>query len=177
MSAVLDRPALDLFPRQMRFVQDTSTYVAAIGGIGSGKTFVGAAKVISRLQRRELGIVCAPTYKMLRDATQRTLFGMLRDLGIPFEFNKGDNHLVIPSTGHEIIFRSLDDPDNVRGPNAAYLWIDEAAYISAEAWRVVRGRVRIGDRQQRWITTTPKGRNWVWAVSYTHLTLPTIYSV
>lgn len=156
------RSTLALFPRQMRFVEDPARYPAAIGGIGSGKTFVGSAKVVPRLKRPEYGLVCAPTYKMLRDATQRTLFEMLRMLGVPYEYNKTDNHLTIPATGHEIIFRSLDDPDNLRGPNVAYAWIDEAAYISAEAWRVVKGRVRVGDRQQAWITGTPKGRNWIW---------------
>ena len=153
---------LSLFPRQRRFVQDPARYPAAIGGIGSGKTFVGAAKVTSRIGRPEFGLVCAPTYKMLRDATQRTLFEMLKDLGIQYQHHKGDNHLVIPSTGHEIIFRSLDDPDNLRGPNVAYTWVDEAAYISAEAWRIVKGRTRVGDKQQAWITGTPKGRNWIW---------------
>lgn len=162
-TAVLEAPnTLSLFPRQMRFVQDGSRYPAAIGGIGSGKTFVGAAKTVSRVAREEFGLVCAPTYKMLRDATQRTLFEMLRNLGIQFEHHKGDNHLTIPSTGHEIIFRSLDDPDNLRGPNVAYTWVDEAAYISAEAWRIVKGRTRVGDKQQAWITGTPKGRNWIW---------------
>jgi PBSX family phage terminase large subunit len=156
------RRTLALFPRQRRFVQDTARYPASIGGIGSGKTFVGAAKVISRINRKELGLVCAPTYKILRDATQRTLFEMLRELGVEYQFNKGDNHLTVPATGHEIIFRSLDDPDNLRGPNVSYAWIDEAAYISADAWRVVKGRTRVGDLQQAWITGTPKGRNWIW---------------
>lgn len=162
MATAERRTTLALFPRQKRFVEDTARYPAAIGGIGSGKTFVGAAKVLPRLNRREFGLVCAPTYKMLRDATQRTLFTMLGDLGIPYEHHKGDNHLLIPSTGHEIIFRSLDDPDNLRGPNVAYTWVDEAAYISAEAWRIVKGRTRVGDLQQAWITGTPKGRNWIW---------------
>lgn len=153
---------LDLFPRQMRFVRDESRYPAAIGGIGSGKTFVGAAKVVSRLNRKELGLVCAPTYPMLRDATQRTLFGMIRDLGIQVEYNKSEKLLTIPSSGHEIIFRSLDDPDNMRGPNVNYSWIDEAAYVSSAAWQVIKGRTRVGDLQQAWITTTPKGRNWIW---------------
>lgn len=162
MSAVTAAPQLSLFPRQMRFVTDESRYPAAIGGIGSGKTFVGAAKTIARLGRQEFGLICAPTYKMLRDATQRTLFEMMRNLGIEFEHHKGDNHVTIPSTGHEIIFRSLDDPDNLRGPNVAYTWVDEAAYISAEAWRIVKGRTRVGDLQQAWITGTPKGRNWIW---------------
>lgn len=146
----------------MRFVTDPARYPAAIGGIGSGKTFVGAAKTIARMGRKEFGLICAPTYKMLRDATQRTLFEMMRNLGIEFEHHKGDNHVTIPSTGHEIIFRSLDDPDNLRGPNVAYTWVDEAAYISAEAWRIVKGRPRVGDLQQAWITGTPKGRNWIW---------------
>lgn len=162
MSSVATAPQLSLFPRQMRFVTDTARYPAAIGGIGSGKTFVGAAKTIARLGRQEFGLICAPTYKMLRDATQRTLFEMMRNLGIDFEHHKGDNHVTIPSTGHEIIFRSLDDPDNLRGPNVAYTWVDEAAYISAEAWRIVKGRTRVGDLQQAWITGTPKGRNWIW---------------
>lgn len=154
---------LSLFPRQLKFVKDPDRFPAAIGGIGSGKTFVGSAKTISRIGRKELGLVCAPTYKMLRDSTQRTLFEMLGELGIPFNFSKTDNHAYFPYTGHEILFRSLDDPDNLRGPNVAYAWVDEAAYVSAKAWRVVKGRVRAGDLQQAWITTTPKGRNWVWA--------------
>lgn len=161
--ATMDRAvAVNLFPRQLRFVEDSARYPAAIGGIGSGKTFVGAAKVISRLNRQELGLICAPTYPMLRDATQRTLFTMMRDIGIPFEYHKGDKTLLVPSYGHEIIFRSLDDPDNMRGPNVNYSWIDEAAYVSADAWRIVKGRTRVGDYQQAWITGTPKGRNWIW---------------
>lgn len=153
---------IHLFPRQRRFVEDRARYPAAIGGIGSGKTFVGAAKVLSRISREELGLVMAPTYKMLRDATQRTLFGMFRMYGVSFEFTKGENHVRIPQTGHEILFRSLDDPDNLRGPNVAYSWVDEAAYITGEAWRIVKGRTRVGDQQQAWITGTPKGRNWIW---------------
>lgn len=153
---------LKLFPRQMRFVKDAQRYPAAVGGIGSGKTFVGAAKLISRLHRREVGLVCAPTYRMLQDSTQRTLFEMLAELGVKYQYNKTDKHLTLVSTGHEILFRSLDEPDNIRGPNVAYAWVDEAAFITAEAWRIVKGRVRVGDLQQAWITTTPKGRNWIY---------------
>lgn len=153
---------MSLMPRQLGFVKDSTRYPAAIGGIGSGKTYVGAAKVISRIAKPELGLICAPTYKMLRDATQRTLFKMLRDLDIQFYHNKSENLLTIPATGHEILFRSLDDPDNLRGPNVYYAWVDEAPYVTQRAWRVVKGRVRVGDHQQAWITGTPKGRNWVY---------------
>lgn len=151
-----------LFPRQKRFVLDPARFPAYVGGIGSGKSFAGAAKVISRMGNRELGLVAAPTYPMLRDATQRTLLRMLDDLGVSYEFRKGENALTIPSTGHEIIFRSLDNPETLRGPNLDYAYVDEASLIEPAAWAIVKGRVRVGQRPQAWITCTPKGRNWVW---------------
>lgn len=151
-----------LFPRQMRFVRDPARFPAYVGGIGSGKTFAGACKVIARLERKELGLVAAPTYSMLRDATQRTLLALLDDLGITYEFRKGENALTIPASGHEIIFRSLDNPENLRGPNLDYAWVDEGSLIDRMAWMVVKGRVRVGFNPQAWLTCTPKGRNYVW---------------
>lgn len=151
-----------LFPRQMRFVRDPARFPAYVGGIGSGKTFAGACKVIARLERKELGLVAAPTYSMLRDATQRTLLALMDDLGITYEFRKGENALTIPASGHEIIFRSLDNPENLRGPNLDYAWVDEGSLIDRMAWLVVKGRVRVGFNPQAWLTCTPKGRNYVW---------------
>jgi len=153
---------IDLFPRQKRFVLDPARFPAYVGGIGSGKSFAGAAKVISRIARKELGMVAAPTYPMLRDATQRTLFAMLDDLGVGYEYRKTENQLVIPSSGHEILFRSLDNPETLRGPNLDYVWVDEGSLVEREAWNVVKGRVRVGSHPQAWVTCTPKGRNWVW---------------
>lgn len=151
-----------LFPRQMRFVRDPARFPAYVGGIGSGKTFAGACKVIARTERKELGLVAAPTYSMLRDATQRTLLALMDDLGITYEFRKGENALTIPASGHEIIFRSLDNPENLRGPNLDYAWVDEGSLIDRMAWLVVKGRVRVGFNPQAWLTCTPKGRNYVW---------------
>jgi PBSX family phage terminase large subunit len=163
VAAVADtKPPILLFPRQMRFVRDTRPYPAYIGGIGSGKSFAGAAKVIARLSRKELGMIAAPTYPMLRDATRRTLTDMLETFGIEYELHKTENVITINRTGHEILCRSLDNPDTLRGPNLAYAWVDEGALIDREGWRVVKGRVRDGDNPQAWITSTPKGRNYLW---------------
>jgi phage terminase large subunit len=155
-------PPVLLFPRQMRFVRDERPYPAYVGGIGSGKSFAGAAKVVSRLGRKELGMIAAPTYPMLRDATRRTLLEMLDLFGVPYDLHKSENIITILSSGHEILCRSLDNPDTLRGPNLDYAWIDEGGLIDREGWRVVKGRVRSGDNPQAWITTTPKGRNYLW---------------
>ncbi len=152
---------LRLFPRQMRFVQNAAKYPAYIGGIGSGKSFAGGAKVISRLDRTEIGLIAAPTYQMLRDSTLEGFFRLLNDLGIPYEHVKSENTITFPN-GHKILCRSLEDPDKARGPNLDYAWIDEAGYVAAKGWQIVKGRVRVGANPQAWITSTPKGRNWIW---------------
>jgi len=157
------RPAneLRLFPRQMRFVKNAAPFPAYIGGLGSGKSFAGGVKVIARLGRKELGMIAAPTYQMLRDSTLRGFTGLLDQLEIPYDHQKSENVISFTS-GHEILCRSLDDPTKVRGPNLDYAWIDEAGYVTAEAWQVVKGRVRVGVLPQAWTTSTPKGRNWMW---------------
>lgn len=145
----------------MRFVKSAAPYPAYIGGIGSGKSFAGSAKVISRIGKREIGMIAAPTYPMLRDSTLEGFFTLLESLGIPYDYLRSDNTITFAS-GHKILCRSLDDPDRVRGPNLNYVWGDEAAYFSPEAWQIIKGRVRVGDQPQAWITGTPKGRNWIW---------------
>lgn len=152
---------LRLFPRQLRFVRSVAPYPAYIGGIGSGKSFAGGAKVISRLGRRELGGIFAPTYPMLRDSTLEGFFRLLTDLGVPYEHHKSENTVTFPN-GHKIICRSLEDPDKARGPNLDYAWVDEVGYVSRLGWQVVKGRVRVGVQPQAWATGTPKGRDWQW---------------
>src|SRR6478609_7616145 len=146
----------------MRFVKSQAPFPAYIGGIGSGKSFAGAAKVLTRIDRKGIGMICAPTYPMLRDSTLRTMLEMLDTLGVPHTHLKSDNIITILDSGHEILCRSLDNPDGLRGPNLEYAWIDEGCYVSRDAGNIVKGRVRVGPLPQTWLTSTPKGRNWVW---------------
>lgn len=79
-------------------------------------------------------------------------------------FNRSDYELKL-TNGSEILFRSLDNYDSVRGIEVAYVWIDEANLISVKAWRVVIGRMRQpGFAHRSWITTTPRGKtdNWLY---------------
>jgi len=65
--------------------------------------------------------------------------------------------------GAEILFRSADEPDRLRGPNANWAWIDEAGLCPAGTWDIVIGRLRAdGQAGPCFITTTPKGRNWLY---------------
>lgn len=59
-----------------------------------------------------------------------------------------------------IQFRSLDNPDNVRGKTADVVVIDEAGDVMPGAWYEVFRPMLIDTNGVAWIIGTPKGRNW-----------------
>ena len=141
---------------QMRFWQSAARWRAFVGGVGSGKTRAGAMEVL-RQPAGSLGMIVAPTYPMLRDATMRTFFEVARP--VIESFNKTEG-LAVLADGKEVLFRSADNPDSLRGPNLGWFWLDEAALMQEEVWDVMIGRLRLGPGRA-WLTTTPRGFNWV----------------
>ncbi len=89
-----------------------------------------------------MGLVGAPTYPMLRDATQRTLFEILDVEEIGYVYHKQENKLTIDDNGSSIIFRTLDNPDRLRGPNLAWFGVDELTYCKWSGWEKLEGRLR-----------------------------------
>lgn len=151
---------IELYGPQHDFVACEDRFTAFIGGVGSGKTYGGTVKAIGQMQRPTLGLVVAPTYPMLRDATLRTF----TEITEPWmtDFHKAEMRAEM-ITGAEVLFRSADTPDRLRGPNLHWAWIDEGALCPDQTWEIVIGRLRAeGGAGPCWITTTPKGRNWVY---------------
>lgn len=147
----------DAIPAQVAFWQDAAPVRAFVGGVGSGKTFAGALACLM-MPAGTVGLVAAPTYPMLRDATQRTFFEICPPELIQ-QHHKSEQRTEL-ATGTTILWRSTDNPDRLRGPNLAWLWADEAAYMTETAWRVLVSRLRKRPAKA-WITTTPRGHNWL----------------
>lgn len=148
---------------QRAFVEDPHPYLLFVGGVGSGKTYAGAVRAMHRFGATaapSLGLVVSPSYPMLRDATWRTA---LEVWGPLIERVVGNEMRLVLATGDEVIFRSADDPERLRGPNAAWAWIDEAALCHPDTWPITIGRLRQhGELGECWMTTTPRGMNWVY---------------
>lgn len=148
---------------QWAFWQSPSKYRLFLGGVGSGKTRAGAVEVL-RMPPGSRGMVVAPTYKILEDATLESFLEVAGDIPGPFisAFNRQKNKMWLRN-GTTILWRSADRPDGLRGPNMGWIWADEAAYLKEEAWKVLVGRLRhpVGP-WKAWVTTTPKGKNWIW---------------
>ncbi len=154
---------IKLYPQQADFFECEDTYTMFVAGIGSGKSFVGALKAIKESTQNSLGMIIAPSFKMLGDSTLRTVKDLIGEENL--SLNKTSMTGILPN-GAEILFRSADDPESLRGPNLNWAWIDEGGLTPKETWLITIGRMRADGRSGKvWVTTTPRGRkNWVYEV-------------
>lgn len=144
-----------------------NTDVLFSGGRGSGKTTAGAIQAILEAveyQPGERGIVIAPTYQMLKDATMFEFFKWLPRQYV-LNFNRTE-HVLTMTNGSEVVFRSADNPDSLRGPNRAWLWMDEARNLrTRDAYDIASAQLR--PTRKLWITTTPGGIfHWLYGLFY-----------
>ncbi|MFB3777244.1 MAG: terminase large subunit domain-containing protein [Bryobacteraceae bacterium] len=153
-------------PSQQRFHASTARFKGFSGPVGSGKSQALCQEAIrlSYLNPGRSGLLGAPTYPMLRDATQSTLFEILGQSRIPHDYHKAENILVLCDTRSRIIFRPVDDYERLRGTNLAWFGLDELTYTAEEAWLRLEGRLRDpkAKRLCGFAVWTPKGFDWVY---------------
>jgi hypothetical protein len=153
-------------PSQKRFHDCRARFKGFSGPIGSGKSqaLCHEAIKLAYLNQGRMGLIGAPTYPMLRDSTQATLFEILESSRIPFEHNKAENVLTITDTGSRMVFRAVDDFERLRGTNLAWFGVDELTYAPDAAWLRLEGRLRDprATRLCGFAVWTPKGYDWVY---------------
>ena len=153
---------IDVYQTQEAFIFDENHFAAFIGGRGAGKTVSGAIKAMPYLTKPGMGIVAAPTYTMLQG--RALAYGPRHLEAADRDINRADMRMVTHA-GHEVLFRSADDPNKLRGPSASWAWIDEACMCPSDTWPVLLGVLREGGRMgQCWVTSTPRGFDWVFDV-------------
>ena len=135
-----------------------------LAGRGWGKTRTGAQDIVSYAMRNA-GTICAvvaPTLGDLRRTCIEGPSGVISCLPkecISGETKSGWNSQTGEITlwnGSKIIGFSADTPDRLRGPQYHRVWCDElAAWRYEEAFDQLLFGLRLGDRPQMVITTTP----------------------
>jgi hypothetical protein len=156
----------DPLPSQKKFHDSAARFKGFSGPIGSGKSQAVCQEAIrlSYLNPGRLGLLGAPTYPMLRDATQAALFEILDGNKIPFDHSKAENTLIMRDTRSKILFRPMDEFERLRGTNLAWFGLDELTYTQEEAWLRLEGRLRDpkAKRLCGFAAWTPKGYDWVY---------------
>ena len=79
-------------------------------------------------------------------------------LGVPTQFNRSENRVTLVRSGAEILFRSADSPDHLRGPNLSGVCLDEASIVGRDVYDILIGRLRQkGEQGFLRACFTPKG--------------------
>lgn len=158
---------IQLLPHQWKFLTSQSKYLLLLGGVGSGKTFIGSHYAISCINNypKALGGIFANTHKQLLNSTLSAAFTEFEKLGLRYNYNQ--NRGILSVENALLICSSLENFDALRGIEIGYAWMDECAYSKREAFEMLMGRLRDknGPLQMR-LTTTPKGFNWLYDYFY-----------
>jgi hypothetical protein len=100
----------------------------------------------------------SPVYSQT-SKVQKELFNAIQGSGLVKTCNMSSNEMSLHN-GTEIIFRSAERYDNIRGGTYDYAIIDEAAFMKDEAWKeAIRPTLLVRGKKVLFIST-PKGRNW-----------------
>ncbi|MBK9122821.1 MAG: hypothetical protein IPM16_06825 [Chloroflexi bacterium] len=163
------RIPITLHHKQLQFVTASERFLAVVTGIGWGKSYAlcvrAALAAYGIVGKRHIptpntGVITAPTFPMLRDATLTTFMSLFEPLVA--DFNKAEMKAVLHN-GSTILFRSASNPEKLRGPNISWWAGDEAALYTRMVFRIMIGRLREnGIAGYAFIATTPKGRDWIY---------------
>ncbi|MGA3016346.1 MAG: phage terminase large subunit [Bryobacteraceae bacterium] len=153
-------------PSQKAFHECGARFKGFSGPVGSGKSQALCQEAIRLAYQNpgRMGLLGAPTYSMLRDATQTALFEILGETEIPYEHNKSESIVILRDSKSKILFRSMDDYERLRGTNLAWFGLDELTYTAEEAWNRMESRLRDpkAPRLCGFAAWTPKGYDWVY---------------
>jgi predicted phage terminase large subunit-like protein len=149
--------------KQCEFRHSTSWVRGFVAGRGSGKTVVGAIDVLARSVDGDPWMSVSPTFSMIHETTLPTFVEVARRLDLFVRlvkspvprctFRASDGGMA------DIVFRSGEDPERLRGPNKAGLWIDEASICKPDTFKIGIGTLRHRGRMGPVILTfTPRGR-------------------
>ena len=159
---------------------------AYVGGLGSGKTFALIARGLQLSTQAKnsfwgpRGCIAAINYPVLKDVVLPLFFEMVDGTDMLLDYIKSEKKaLLVPTNDQgvpdrrlvkkngegasEVLFRSLDQPNWMRGLELSWFGIDEGRHVTGEAWDILYGRLRQRGYDHRgWVCSTPNGYDWMW---------------
>jgi len=154
----------DMLPAQREWWELDNFIPLLVGGMGAGKTYIGALQslYLSNVNRGLPGQYISPSYQMARRTIEATLIDVMDRSGIQYNFNKTIHEFRIHSWDGIIWIGSGDDPNSLRGPNLAWVGIDEPFVQDEMVMNIAISRVRhpAATLSKIFLTGTPEELNW-----------------
>ena len=161
---------LELSHPQHVFLNELNTkFRAYVGGLGSGKTYVGCLDLLLFAIKHpgtKQGYF-GPSYPSIRDIFYPTIEEAAESIGVNVTIKLADKEVILRRNGENIgtiICRSMDRPASIIGFKIARALVDEidtmALDKATEAWRKIIARMRLkipGVVNGIGVTCTPEG--------------------
>ncbi len=167
---VINKIRNNLLPHQEKFCEDTEhRKLALVCGFGAGKTYALVSKsfMLAAMNVGHISAVFEPTSPMLRDILMRTMNDLLEEWEIPYTFRASplpEYVLSFQEGSHTILLRTILTYQRLRGQNLCAVGFDEADTVpkrdAEQAMNMALARLRSGNIQQFYATTTPEGHSW-----------------
>ena len=141
-----------------------------VGGRQGGKTYSGARETLKHIykynRKPNLGWIISPTYPMscVVEREFENAAGWYENGGLILKKLASQRaYLLHPPAGQDVPFRieikTAENPDRLRGAGLGFIWMDEAAMMSEEVYKILLGTI-LATKGVIFMTSTPRGHNW-----------------
>lgn len=166
-------PSFRLGEKQKELYWDDRRFIAYIGGRGTGKSTAACMRILGMIQRGEIApggriLIIGPDYTQLMDGTVKTFDYWFDMAGLIIHKVNGNKPMRMLKGNIEVLCRSAMNPDQTRSKECQVVWLDEAAQMDEGMFTLTNANIRpTGIRTedtiyQTIISSTPRGRNWLW---------------
>jgi len=128
--------------------------------------------ILLRARHEDPYMVVSPSYRVMLETTWDVFCKTARELGVLIRAVQSPiprvHFRTLDGGMANVVFRSGEDPETLRGPTKAGLWIDEASIQKEEVFLLALPVLRYrGAMGKLTLTFTPKGRrHWTYGVFY-----------
>lgn len=150
---------LNLIPAQAGFLYGPAVFPAFVASWGTGKSTMGIIKAmnLSEDYPNNLGVIFRKEFTDLKDST-------LKDFENYTQLKVGSNREVVLPNGSQILFRHVEELNNIQNMNLGWYWIEQAEEVETDdPFFILYGRLRRKGMPPRgFITANTNGQNWVY---------------
>lgn len=147
---------------QRQILHSNARFTAAVAGTGGGKTVTGPLWCIDKIQKaiqkygKCLGMIAAPTYKVLARATMPCFVDTLSGTALEGFYFESKSYYELPNGWGKIWAQGADNPGGLEGGQFDFVWGDEGGQFRKKTFDAITGRTG-AKYAPILITTTPYG--------------------
>lgn len=146
------------FPRKFQCLFQPKRYKVFYGGRAGAKTWnIARALLVIALQRKVLILCTRELQTSISDSVHRVLKDQIELMGVSQYFDITENSIICTSTGSEFAFHGIRlNVNKIRSFEGADIcWVEEAATVSANSWKVLIPTIRKSG-SEIWISFNPE---------------------